>query len=224
MAAEFLGKGASDVVAGSLAAATWVKAIGWCGQGLFSGRVIIQWLASERARRPVAPRIFWHLSIAGAVLMGAYSILRGEMVMLPSYVVTLLIYLRNLRIERQGEAKARSSPIAVVLLGLAIAIGPYAFGLLDAQGREWASVPWLALAIAGQTLWIGRFVVQWHHAERHGKSEFPAAFWWLTIFGSTLLLAYSLHRGDHVFIFGFLMSWAAPARNLMLHYKHANAT
>ncbi|HUR27933.1 MAG TPA: lipid-A-disaccharide synthase N-terminal domain-containing protein [Planctomycetota bacterium] len=224
MVAELLGSSGRELVLGGLAAAPWVNAIGWGGQGVFSGRVLVQWFASERAHRPVAPRIFWQLSIAGALLMAGYSILRGEIVMLPSYVVTLLIYLRNLRIERHGAAAPRSSPVGLVLLGIAIAVVPYAFGLLDAQGRAWASVPWLVLAIVGQSLWIGRFVVQWRHAERHGKSEFPAAFWWLTIVGSSLLLAYSLHRGDHVFIFGFLMSWAAPARNLMLHHKHANAT
>jgi lipid-A-disaccharide synthase-like uncharacterized protein len=224
MVAEVLAANLRDFLAGGLAAAPWVKLIGWAGQGLFSGRVLIQWLASERARRPVAPRIFWYLSVAGAVVMAAYSILRGEIVMLPAFVVTLLIYLRNLRISHGDSRAAGSSPLGLVLLGIALAVGPYALGLLDAQGRAWAAVPWLALAILGQTLWIGRFVLQWHHAELHGKSEFPAAFWWLTIVGSTLLLAYSLHRGDHVFIFGFLMSWAAPARNLMLHHKYANAT
>jgi lipid-A-disaccharide synthase-like uncharacterized protein len=66
--------------------------------------------------------------------------------------------------------------------------------------------------------------MQWRHAERHGKSEFPAAFWWLTIAGSGALLGYSLHRGDTVFIFGFLTSWAVPVRNLMLHYRHLKAS
>jgi len=206
----------------ALASAWWVKALGWVGQALFSCRVIIQWLASERAGRPVAPRVFWYLSAAGAVLMSAYAVLRGEMVMLPAYVVTFFIYLRNIRIQVRGPKRKRRSPLPLVLLGLLIAVGPYAAGVLDSQGRETADVPWLAVAILGQTLWIGRFMVQWYHAERHGKSEFPAAFWWMTIVGSGLLLAYSLHRNDHVFIFGFLMSWAAPVRNLMLHHRSPN--
>lgn len=224
MVVESLHANLEEVLSASLASATWVKALGWVGQALFSGRVIIQWLASERARRPVAPKVFWYLSVAGAVLMSAYSVLRGEFVMLPAFVVTLLIYVRNLWILGRGPAAAKSSPLPLVLLGLLVAIVPYAIGLLDSGGREAASLPWLALAILGQTIWIGRFVVQWYHAERHGKSEFPAAFWWLTIAGSLLLLAYSLHRGDHVFIFGFLMGWVAPVRNLMLHYRHASAT
>ncbi len=206
----------------ALASAWWIRGVGWVGQTLFCCRVIIQWLASERAGRPVAPRAFWYVSAAGAVLMSSYAVLRGEIVMLPAYVVTLFIYLRNIWIQVRGPGKKRRSPLPLVLLGILIAVGPYASGRLDSQGREPADAPWLALAIVGQTLWIGRFMVQWSHAERHGKSEFPAAFWWMTIFGSGLLLAYSLHRNDHVFIFGFLLSWASPVRNLMLHHRSAN--
>ena len=209
----------------SSTAATWVKALGWTGQVLFFGRVLMQWLASERARRPVAPKIFWWLSAGGAVFMSAYSILRGEMVMLPAYVVTLGIYLRNLWLANHpAESGKNSSLLLVMAVGLLLAVGPYAFGLLDSHDRPGPEVRWLALAILGQALWIGRFLLQWRHAERRGASEFPAAFWWLTIVGSTVLLAYSLHRGDHVFIFGFLTSWIAPVRNLMLHHRHAKAS
>ena len=204
--------------------AVWVKALGWIGQAFFSGRVLVQWIASERARRPVAPQIFWWLSSAGAVLMSAYSVLRGEVVMLPAYVVTLGIYMRNLWLIHRPGSRKESSPMLIVVLGLLFAVGPYAMGLIDTRGRAIPELPWLALAIAGEALWIGRFMVQWHHAERHGKSDFPAAFWWITIVGSGALLAYSLHRGDHVFIFGFVTSWVAPARNLMLHHRHLKAS
>ena len=49
----------------------WVAALGWVGQVCFSGRVLVQWIASERAGRPVAPRVFWWLSASGAVLLSA---------------------------------------------------------------------------------------------------------------------------------------------------------
>ena len=50
-----------------ITSAGWVKALGWVGQAFFSGRVLVQWIASERARRPVAPQLFWWLSLFGAV-------------------------------------------------------------------------------------------------------------------------------------------------------------
>jgi lipid-A-disaccharide synthase-like uncharacterized protein len=57
------------------------------------------------------------------------------------------------------------------------------------------------------------------HAERSRRSEFPPTFWWMSLAGSGLLLAYGLHRHDAVFVFGFLTSWAVPLRNLVLHHR-----
>ena len=41
--------------------------IGFGGQGLFSARFIVQWLASERVKRSVIPVAFWYLSLAGGL-------------------------------------------------------------------------------------------------------------------------------------------------------------
>src|SRR5687768_15430198 len=135
-------------------AAAWVAGLGWLGQLFFSGRVMVQWLASERARRPVAPRVFWWLSAGGAILLVVYSSLRGEIVLVPGYVVTLLIYLRNLWIATHPTA-APISPVHLVAAGLLIAIGPYAFGMLDDGGRAGPGFLWLSVAILGQAFWIG---------------------------------------------------------------------
>jgi lipid-A-disaccharide synthase-like uncharacterized protein len=116
---------------------------------------------------------------------------------------------------------APTSPVHLVAAGLLIAIGPYAFGMLDDGGRAGPGFVWLSVAIVGQAFWIGRFLVQWRHAERCRRSEFPPVFWWLTLAGSGLLLAYTLHRGDVPLIFGFLTAWVVPIRNLMLHHRQA---
>ena len=224
MVAEALAISLATIAAGELHSSGWVQALGWAGQALFSARVLIQWLASERARRPVAPRIFWYLSAAGAVLMCAYCMMRGEIVLVPGYLVTLGVYVRNVWIANQSSAATRAPPLYLVLVGIALAVVPSAFGLLDDHDRVPPTMPWLVVAIIGQTLWIGRFLVQWRHAERTGKSEFPAAFWWMTIAGSGLLTAYSMNRVDLPLIFGFVMSWVFPLRNLFLHHRHQNAS
>ena len=46
---------------------------GWLGQACFFTRFLLQWAASERARRSVVPRAFWWLSLAGAALMSGYA-------------------------------------------------------------------------------------------------------------------------------------------------------
>jgi lipid-A-disaccharide synthase-like uncharacterized protein len=202
----------------------WVQAVGWTGQGFYFVRVMIQWIASERAKRPVAPRIFWYFSAAGAVFGSSYCFLREEFVMLPGFLMTLGIYLRNLWISSRGPETGRASPLFPVAVALLVAAGSFVLWLNDEPSRTAPSGPWLALGVAGQACWIGRFLVQWSHAERHGKSEFPPAFWWLTIAGGSLNTAYSLYRVDLPLIFGFVMSWVAPARNLMLHRKHQRSS
>lgn len=71
-------------------------AIGLLGQGLFSARFFIQWLASEKARRSVVPHAFWYFSIAGSAVLLAYAIHRVDPVFILGQGAGFAIYLRNL--------------------------------------------------------------------------------------------------------------------------------
>jgi lipid-A-disaccharide synthase-like uncharacterized protein len=75
---------------------------------------------------------------------------------------------------------------------------------------------WLAIGLAGQSLFSLRFVVQWISSERQRRSVVPVAFWYLSIAGSVTLLAYALHRRDVVFTLGQATGIAIYARNLAL--------
>jgi lipid-A-disaccharide synthase-like uncharacterized protein len=61
--------------------------------------------------------------------------------------------------------------------------------------------------------------VQWIASERAGRSYVPVAFWWLSIAGSLMLLAYALHRRDPVFILAYLPNCVVYVRNLMLIHR-----
>ena len=50
----------------------WVL-FGLFGQLMFTGRFLVQWIASERARRSVVPVAFWYFSIAGGLVLLAYD-------------------------------------------------------------------------------------------------------------------------------------------------------
>jgi lipid-A-disaccharide synthase-like uncharacterized protein len=50
------------------------KIIGYAGVLLFAGRWVVQLIATRRAGRPVVPRLFWLMSVAGSVLLLAYFI------------------------------------------------------------------------------------------------------------------------------------------------------
>ena len=75
---------------------------------------------------------------------------------------------------------------------------------------------WLAVGFAGQALFMMRFVIQWIHSERQKKSVVPVAFWYFSILGGLVLLVYSVHRQDPVFIAGQLLGIAIYLRNLHL--------
>lgn len=61
---------------------------------------------------------------------------------------------------------------------------------------------WLLAGFGGQLLFAGRFVIQWLASERRGRSVIPVSFWYLSIAGARVLLAYALHRRDPVFVAG----------------------
>lgn len=83
---------------------------------------------------------------------------------------------------------------------------------------------WLAIGLAGQTMFMMRFIVQWIYSERHGQSLIPVSFWYLSLGGGLIVLAYGVHRVDPVIILGQLPGTLVYSRNLMLIYrqrKHA---
>lgn len=83
----------------------WI-AIGFAGQALFSARFLVQWLASERARRSVVPTAFWYLSLGGSAVLLGYAIHRADPVFIAGQAAGLVIYLRNLHLIRTSRAGA----------------------------------------------------------------------------------------------------------------------
>jgi lipid-A-disaccharide synthase-like uncharacterized protein len=73
----------------------WVM-VGLGGQLLFSARFLVQWIASERARKSVMPVVFWHFSMAGGAVLLAYAIWRRDPVFILGQATGVLIYARNL--------------------------------------------------------------------------------------------------------------------------------
>ena len=77
---------------------------------------------------------------------------------------------------------------------------------------------WIIIGFAGQALFTMRFVVQWIASERAKRSLLPVAFWFFSVGGGLVLLAYAIHREDPVFIAGQAGGLVIYARNLWLIY------
>jgi len=82
---------------------------------------------------------------------------------------------------------------------------------------------WICLGITAQILFSARFLVQWLASEKAGKSVVPTMFWFLSIAGSGLLLAYAIYRQDPVFILGQSFGTLVYSRNLFLIWKERKA-
>lgn len=70
--------------------------LGFIAQGLFASRFLVQWIASERAKRSVVPISFWFLSVSGGALLLLYAVLRKDPVFILGQASGLIIYSRNL--------------------------------------------------------------------------------------------------------------------------------
>jgi len=89
----------------------WIG-IGFLGQIFFSGRFLIQWIASERARRSIIPHAFWLFSVLGGATLLAYAIYRRDPVFIVGQAAGLVIYARNIYfvlLERKEGVSALTS-------------------------------------------------------------------------------------------------------------------
>ncbi|MEM7744369.1 MAG: lipid-A-disaccharide synthase N-terminal domain-containing protein [Pseudomonadota bacterium] len=77
-------------------AGVWLAVFGLSAQAVFMSRMLVQWIASERARKSVMPVAFWWLSIAGAVMMLAYGMMRQDIVIIAAQAFGFIVYARNL--------------------------------------------------------------------------------------------------------------------------------
>jgi lipid-A-disaccharide synthase-like uncharacterized protein len=79
---------------------------------------------------------------------------------------------------------------------------------------------WLVIGFVGQACFTGRFLVQWIVSEWRKESTIPVAFWFLSLSGGVILLAYAIYRRDPVFILGQSFGAVVYVRNLMLIRRH----
>lgn len=82
---------------------------------------------------------------------------------------------------------------------------------------------WLAVGLLGQLMFTGRFIVQWIASERAKASVMPVAFWYFSIVGGVIVLAYGIHKLDLVIILGQMPGVVVYSRNLWLIHRGKNA-
>jgi len=75
---------------------------------------------------------------------------------------------------------------------------------------------WVIFGFSAQLMFTARFLVQWIASERARSSVMPIAFWYFSLIGGVMLLAYALYRKDPVFVLGQSLGVVIYFRNLWL--------
>ena len=73
----------------------WIS-VGLFGQVAFSGRMILQWVVSERRQESTVPVVFWWLSMVGGMALFSYFCWRQDFVGILGQAPGVVIYARNL--------------------------------------------------------------------------------------------------------------------------------
>jgi len=78
---------------------------------------------------------------------------------------------------------------------------------------------WVILGVAGQILFMMRFLLQWIVTERRRESTIPIAFWWCSLVGGLIVLLYGLVEREPIIILGQSCGFVVYTRNLFFIYK-----
>jgi lipid-A-disaccharide synthase-like uncharacterized protein len=202
---------------------SWIiYTIGFFAQLLFSGRLILQWILSEKSKKVITPSIFWKLSLLASFLLFVYGYLRDDFAIMLGQALTYFIYIRNLQL--QGEWQKSPKYLQWFLWLFPVLLIIYSFNNntydIDKLFRNEAIPLWLIIwGSIAQIIFTLRFVYQWIYSEKNKESSLPFGFWILSLIGSSMILIYAVLRKDPVLLAGHLMGLIIYFRNILILKK-----
>jgi len=199
-----------------------VYSIGFSAQILFSSRLLIQWIQSEKVKKVVTPLLFWQLSLLASFLLFVYGWLRADFAIMLGQVLTYFIYIRNLQI--QGFWKKLHPFFRIFLYVFPFIIVWYTYNNnqfdIERVFRNQDIPLWLIiLGTVAQLVFTLRFIYQWIYSEKKKESILPLGFWILSATGSTLIICYAILRKDPVLFTGHIFGSIVYIRNILLIKK-----
>jgi lipid-A-disaccharide synthase-like uncharacterized protein len=87
--------------------------------------------------------------------------------------------------------------------------------------QQFELTPWKAVGLLGSVMFTSRWFVQLYYTRKLKRVVMPLAFWWLSVFGSALLLAYFvIGKNDSVGIISNFFPVFVSVYNLIVHLRH----
>lgn len=199
-----------------------IYVIGFTAQILFSSRMIMQWILSEKQKKVLTPILFWELSLLASFLLFIYGYARDDFAIMLGQSLTYFIYIRNLQFQGQWSKLPFIIRFLIFVFPVIVVVYSFFNSEYDLQKLfQNEAIPlWLLiLGIVAQIIFTLRFLYQWIYSEKQKKSSLPLGFWWLSLAGSSLILIYAILRKDPVLLIGHLFGALMYIRNIIIHHN-----
>ncbi|MGE0077020.1 MAG: lipid-A-disaccharide synthase N-terminal domain-containing protein [Bacteroidales bacterium] len=196
-----------------------VLGIGFTAQALFSSRMILQWIISEKHKKVLTPNLFWQLSLLASFLLFLYGYLRDDFSIMLGQVITYFIYIRNMQLENEWKKFPVWLRVFLYIFPAIILIYGFNNNVIDRANlfnTEHIPLGLMALGVISQILFTLRFVYQWIYSERRKESHLPMGFWVLSLIGSSLIFIYAIFRLDPVLLLGQGSGLIMYSRNIYI--------
>jgi len=200
-----------------------IYAVGLIAQLLFSGRLILQWLLSEKHKKVLTPSLFWKLSLIASFLLFIYGYLRNDFAIMLGQAITYFIYIRNLQLQDEWQKAPKWLQLFLYIFPALIVIYSYNNNTYDLEklfSNDAIPLWLLILGSSAQVIFNFRFFYQWIYSEKRKQSSLPLGFWALSLIGALLILIYAILRKDPVLFIGHITGSFIYIRNIMIHRKN----
>lgn len=199
-----------------------IYSVGFLAQLLFSGRLVLQWILSEKSKKVLTPSIFWKLSLIASFMLFVYGYLRNDFAIMLGQALTYFIYIRNLQLQGEWQKAPKLLRLFLWVFPVLIVIYSYnnnTYDLVKLFKNEAIPLWLLILGSIAQIIFTLRFVYQWMYSEKNKESSLPFGFWLLSLIGSIMILIYAVLRKDPVLLVGHLMGSVIYFRNILILKK-----
>lgn len=208
---------------------TLLYPLGFAASFLFGLRVLMQWIGSEKNNKSLVTPSFWIISLTANLIMTVHSFIQLQ------YPICLIqglngwIAWRNLELMKGSKSTWKLSAFKMgctvfVITSLFIFQGwwlhtsawmhpPSLWSDTHSEHIFWL---WHGLGITGMALFASRFWVQWWQAETHQASFLSQSFWWVSLSGSLISIAYFYRLHDLVNLLSYSTGLLPYLRNLVL--------
>ncbi|RKF03128.1 lipid-A-disaccharide synthase-like uncharacterized protein [Tenacibaculum lutimaris] len=200
----------------------FVYIIGFAAQILFSARLLLQWIQSEKVKRVLTPELFWQLSLIASFLLFVYGWLRDDFAIMLGQSLTYFIYIRNMQLQGSWIKLPKFLRGFLLIFPFLIALYSFKNNQIDVERlfrNEDVPINLLIWGSIGQIIFTLRFVYQWIYSERKKESSLPLGFWLLSLVGSLMILSYAIIRKDPVLFIGQLFGFVIYIRNVFILLK-----